>query len=132
MVPTTDQASKLGGEAQRRNSEAVPKATTTFLAPWHRASERETISTNFLPAPKQVQYFGLTLAHVLLLAVVPEKKKSGDKIEPERAGEKFCRSRHRDGQHPGSVSPIVPSMKSLSLEHLVRETVATQCRTRQR
>ena len=83
MVPATDQASKLGGEAQRRNSEAVPKATTTFLAPWHRASERETISTNFLPAPKQVQYFGLTLAHVLLLAVVPEKKKSGDKIEPE-------------------------------------------------
>ena len=46
MVPAMDQASKLGGEAQRRNSEAVPKATTTFLAPWHRASERETISTN--------------------------------------------------------------------------------------
>ena len=89
MVPATDQASTLGGEAQRRCSEAVPKATSTFLAPWHRASERESRqTTHSLPASTQGQYFGLTLAHVLPLAVVPEEKKPGDKIEPETSWRK--------------------------------------------
>ena len=107
MMPATDQASKLGGEAQRRSSEAVPKATTTHLARGiaQQKEKQSRQTTHFLPASTQGQHFGLTLARVLPLAVVPKEKKSGDKFEPERAGEKFCHSRHRDGQHPESVSP---------------------------